>query len=751
MSIQSLSRACQHQISLAQAVLDTAAALKELVENALDAGATQIDVNIKGPSALNLLQVADNGSGIDARDFENVCKPSYTSKLQTLEQLGSVRTLGFRGEALASLCLLGNVQLLTKTAQATTGSCLSFDHSGNVTRIEKVARERGTTVIVTNLFDAFPVRKSSLQKATKRETTRLLDLIQQFALVCPGVRFSLSIDGKRTLKTQGHGSCLDVIAQLFSSRTVSCLIPIDTNPTQDSFARVTGYVSKADKSCARSAADRQYVFFRSRPIEMRKLCSLITKIYQKQVGQHSYPLLFLHLELEDGTFDINIAADKRQLFIHEASTFLEACTQYFCELYKVKDYLFILPECSKPVEKMDSKWKEQQEEIRSSSIRMQVDCFRRAVFDESNNINNVSSLSTCNALQGIDRKSKSNHMVSCKRWNKGGNDLLEYAKRKRRESVDACSSLDHNDRIGTNTSEQISQVHPLEEPKEQHEKLVATTSTTSRATRNSLCFLHSLSAATPNKENTTSMTPQPESTDPIAAEMELRQVLHKDDFLSMQVIGQFNQGFIIVKWHGHLFIVDQHAADERYHFESLHKSQGELPCQPYVQPFTMHLSAEEEWLLLNHLDWIESWGFRFSVDMEKMPGNRVCLVQVPFHDKATFGVDDVLEMIHQLRTGEAVNQQHIRFPRLEAAFASQACRMSVMIGTPLDRSHMSSIVQRLATLKDPWRCPHGRPTIRHLFTTANYRSYPYRHPSIADNYAFERKSDSENCDNPTLS
>ncbi|EME30383.1 DNA mismatch repair protein PMS2 [Galdieria sulphuraria] len=677
-NIQSLSRACQHKISLAQAVLDTTAALKELIENALDAGATQIDVCIKGPSALDLLQVMDNGSGIEARDFPFVCKPSYTSKLSSFEELGDVRTLGFRGEALASLCLLGHLKLITKTAEARTGSCISFDHMGNVIEIETAARERGTTVMVTDLFESFPVRRESQKKATKREITRIVDLIQRFALISNGVRFALSIDGKRILKTQGHGSLLDSIAQLFSTMTVASLIPVDTYQMQDfDKARITGFVSKPEKTCARSAADRQYIFFRNRPIELRKLCSLATRIYQKQVGQHSFPLLFLHIELEDGTFDINIATDKRQLFIHDADRLLEACTAYFCELWKVKEYISI-PECSNQrgiQNELKGNLDHKQTIVSDNLIQhLEIDRFHRMSQDSTTSCteNFVRNEQQTKPIEDNNRDDQNNQtsksvittnetsILDMYSWKplavkrQSGKSLLQYAKRKRRESVDACNA----DTVGNIPKNQLpSEEVPLS--KTQIDEINSDTEvqpiqmSSSVETRNRVSFLHTLFAL---KDENHGQEPNDHD-----AEMELRQVLHKDDFLSMQIIGQFNQGFIIAKWCGHLFIVDQHAADERYNFEYLHKDQGELPCQPLIQPLTMHLSAEEEWLLINHLDWIEPWGFRFSVDMDKMPGNRISLLQVPFHEKTTFGTDDVLEMIHQLRNREAISKQR-RYP-----------------------------------------------------------------------------------------
>eukprot|EP00871_Galdieria_phlegrea_P006105 jgi/Galph1/982/GphlegSOOS_G5617.1 len=757
--IQRVSRACHHRLSLAHAVLDTTAALKELVENALDAKATQIDINLSGPSAVDLLQVADNGIGIERKDFALLCKPSSTSKLSQYEDLGFLRTLGFRGEALASLCLLGRAQLLTRTADVDYASCLDFDEYGNVLQVTKTSRKCGTTVTVKDFFHSFPVRREALIKASKRETTRLVELVQQYALMSTGVRFSLSIDGKRVISTQGSDNLLANIVQIFSSKVVSSLTAISIDPIKcfDGISRMIGYVSKPEKNCARSAADRQYIFLRKRPVELKRLCLLLTKLYQKQVNQRIYPMLFLNLELADETFDVNISADKRQVFLQNEADFYKIMKNYFIDLWKVEDYSFYSQDgfsssssrvslgASSEKEKTDSRTitpsKEGDHAIIEENINPSNFCRRKSVESEVSVKDWSSSLDDIFVTTG-ERNWDTSHFsdVATKRMKtlltvgasmtkKRRKSLLEYVAEKGRQSVDSSLSQQRKNSLELDSSP-MSNSYALSETSVQRgdgtsshgsesfeepvdnlhisKQLFPLSRLEMLQNSTKLVFCHTLGSCSKmhdEKDLDNYQTP----------EMELQQRLSKQEFLCMEAIGQFNQGFIIAKWKSHLFIIDQHAADERYNFEMLQKQKGELPSQPLLQPLNLTLSAEEEWLLMNHLGWIESWGFRFLVNMDENPGNRVSLIQVPFHEKTTFGIDDVLEMVHQLRSGLVMSASDVRFPKLEAAYASQACRMSVMIGTCLHRSEMTKILSRLSLLNDPWRCPHGRPTIRHLF------------------------------------
>ena len=199
---------------------------------------------------------------------------------------------------------------------------------------------------------------------------------------------------------------------------------------------------------------------------------------------------------------------------------------------------------------------------------------------------------------------------------------------------------------------------------------------------------------------------------------ELMRIFSKADFAKLSVVGQFNLGFIVARLADHLFIVDQHASDEKYNYERLQETSA-LQYQQLLAPMRLQLSALEEMTILDNLELFRKNGFDFQVDEDQPPCSRLSLTRFPFHKNTTFGMEDVYELIAlvQERPGE-----DFRCSRVLAMYAMRACRMSTMIGTPLNKREMQRILANLGQLKMPWACPHGRPTFRHLFDLRRIRS-----------------------------
>ena len=199
-----------------------------------------------------------------------------------------------------------------------------------------------------------------------------------------------------------------------------------------------------------------------------------------------------------------------------------------------------------------------------------------------------------------------------------------------------------------------------------------------------------------------------------AAEDELRKELQKSAFTAMEVVGQFAKGFILAKLEADLFIIDQHASDEKFHYERLHKT-STLPSQPLVLPERLHLSNYEEALILNNLDVFERNGFKFVVDEQsEQPGQRVRLTSKPYSKNYVFGREDIEEIVGQLdEQGELA--PNYRPSKVKELLAYGACHSAKRIGDTLTLKEMRAIVDNMSTLDHPWTCAHGRPTIRHLF------------------------------------
>ena len=203
--------------------------------------------------------------------------------------------------------------------------------------------------------------------------------------------------------------------------------------------------------------------------------------------------------------------------------------------------------------------------------------------------------------------------------------------------------------------------------------------------------------------------------DNTSAENELRKQLQKSDFKDFKVFGQFNLGFIIAGLDTDLFIIDQHATDEKYNFETLQKTTV-IESQKMVLPQKLELTSVNESILMENLEMFEKNGFKFDINTEAPPTQRIKLVSLPMSRNWTFGKDDIDELIFMLAEGGA-SSETLRPSRVRAMFASRACRSSVMIGRALSNSDMRRIVTHMGQIEQPWNCPHGRPTIRHLINT----------------------------------
>ncbi|KAI9344538.1 PMS2-C terminal-like protein [Zopfochytrium polystomum] len=179
----------------------------------------------------------------------------------------------------------------------------------------------------------------------------------------------------------------------------------------------------------------------------------------------------------------------------------------------------------------------------------------------------------------------------------------------------------------------------------------------------------------------------------------------------MQILGQFNLGFIIVRLGDDLFMVDQHASDEKFNYESL-RAALKFSTQRLICPMNLEVPAQSELVMMDNMDIIRKNGFELEVNESAPPGRRLILVAIPQHKSVSFNAADLEDLVH--RISESSSDENVRCAKALSMLASQACRKSVMIGDPLDLSQMAKIVRHMAELDQPWNCPHGRPTMRHL-------------------------------------
>ncbi|TMW98551.1 hypothetical protein EJD97_003895 [Solanum chilense] len=333
-TIKPINKSVVHRICAGQVILDLPSAVKELVENSLDAGATSIEVSLKDYGSESF-QVIDNGCGISPQNFKVLALKHHTSKLSDFPDLQSLVTFGFRGEALSSLCALGDLTVETRTKNEQIATHLTFDHSGLLIAERNIARQVGTTVTIKKLFSTLPVRSKEFHRNIRKEYGKLITLLNAYALISKGVRLVCTNSALKNaksvvLKTQGSGSLKDNIITVFGMSTFTCLEPLEVCMSDD--CTVEGFISKSGYGSGRNLGDRQYFFVNGRPVDMPKVGKLINELY-RGANSRQYPIAIMNFAIPPREFDVNVTPDKRKIFLSDEGSILHSLREALENIY----------------------------------------------------------------------------------------------------------------------------------------------------------------------------------------------------------------------------------------------------------------------------------------------------------------------------------------------------------------------------------------------------------------------------------
>ncbi|CAM9515028.1 unnamed protein product [Bubo scandiacus] len=350
-AIKPIDRKSVHRICSGQVVLNLGTAVKELVENSLDAGATNIDIKLKDHGA-ELIEVSDNGGGVEEENFEGLTLKHYTSKIQDFSDLIHVETFGFRGEALSSLCALSDVTIFTCHKSAKVGTRLVFDHNGKITQKTPFPRQQGTTVNIQQLFYTLPVRHKEFQRNIKKEYAKMVQVLQAYCIVSKGVRINCTNQvgqGKKTsvVSTTGSPSLKENIGAVFGQKQLQSLIPfVQLSPNEavceeyglngtdipQNLYSIAGFISRCDHGVGRSTTDRQFFFINQRPCDPAKVVKLVNEVYHLY-NKHQYPFVVLNICVDSECVDINVTPDKRQILLQEEKLLLAILKTSLMEMF----------------------------------------------------------------------------------------------------------------------------------------------------------------------------------------------------------------------------------------------------------------------------------------------------------------------------------------------------------------------------------------------------------------------------------
>ncbi|KAH9458167.1 hypothetical protein MJO28_005235 [Puccinia striiformis f. sp. tritici] len=350
------------KITSSQVVVDLQTAVKELVENSLDAGATAIDVKFKN-YGLESFEVSDNGTGIREEDLDTVGLNHHTSKLSSFDDLAQVTTFGFRGEALSSLCALAKVTVQSATgATEPRGWMLEFDKMGKVTSKKTCSRPRGTTVNVQSLFHNLPVRRKQFSKDYKKHFAHAQTWLQAYGLISTNLSLNVSnhpAKGSKTFQfqTKGNSQIKQNFSNIFTPKACNLMIdlelsfnvhpdrtvlrslglPLDsTSEELGTSVSVKGLMSRPAHGQGRNAPDRQFYFINGRPFTPSKISKCVNEAY-KQFNTNQYPVIVANFILPPDCYDLNIDPNKRSIFLHSEGNLIEALREAldsFCQPYR---------------------------------------------------------------------------------------------------------------------------------------------------------------------------------------------------------------------------------------------------------------------------------------------------------------------------------------------------------------------------------------------------------------------------------
>lgn len=826
-AIKAIDKQSVHQICSGQVVLTLATAVKELVENSIDAGATNVDVRLKECGA-ELVEVSDNGKGVDEANFEGLTLKHHTSKLRDFSDLIHVETFGFRGEALSSLCALSGLSVVTCHESTQVGTKLVFDHKGHLVQQSPQPRQQGTTVSLQQLFNTLPVRYKEFQRNIKKEYAKMIHILQSYCIISTGVRITCSNQNgqaKRStvLSTSGSQSMRDNIGAIFGPKQLQSILPFQqVSPAENVIEEygltvadlpkqlftMTGFVTRADHGAGRSSTDRQFFYVNNRPCDPVKVTKLVNEVYH-MYNRHQYPFVALNIAVASECVDVNVTPDKRQIFLQEEKLLLAILKTSLINMYESGVNKISLNYTLKP--SMNTKSASGISQVVNSNGKMQQSAEKKdnvtrcskssvnlaalkAAFSSGHSSNHGNKSSVAKAANsGPTQKTLQTFFKdtvksppcnsSVRSPLKATRDLAEYSPvgksvldgfrygktscsdadakkdsavtvpspdievsglefRSSEPDTDCVKEEEESDNTQTvpepHTSNEDCPVSPdakrarKEKPHSptKHEsntssKSASTVDAPVRLEKRTVNLQFSLQDLAGKVKKIQDLQRQKDDDDELlyrrfratinpgennSAEEELKKEISKDMFKEMEIIGQFNLGFIIAKLNSDIFMIDQHASDEKYNFEML-QQHNVLQGQKLIVPQKLHLTAISENVLMENIEIFRKNGFEFFVDEEAQVMERVKLVSLPTSKNWTFGPPDIEELIFMLSDSPGVM---CRPSRVRQMFASRACRKSVMIGTALSVSEMKKLLVHMGEIEQPWNCPHGRPTMRHL-------------------------------------
>ena len=650
-------------IAAGEVVERPASVIKELVENSIDAGAKNITVEIKN-GGTTFMRVTDDGCGILKEDIKVAFLRHATSKVKFENDLDCISTLGFRGEALASICAVSRLQLITRNKNEEIGSSYEID-GGEEVSFDDAGCPIGTTFIIRDLFYNIPARAKFLKKDVS-EGNAVSNIIDKTALSHPEIAFTYIKDGKQALKTFGDGKLISSIYSVFGKDFANGLIPVEYELDA---IKIKGYVSKPVNS--RPNRNMQNFFINGRYVKTRTAMVAIEEAFKGSIMVGKFPSCVLNIKLPFEMIDVNVHPAKIEVrFINERPVFDAV-------YHAVKSALI----------KFDSR--------KNASFKNNTAFNERSNFNPFNNAQAIlskkpetpKSAPAVSAKQDVTQKEDSFNPFESVSFNSEENDKTKEHKRKNIDNIklsDSGNPFSIISKQAVNNAKKEASFKPQQQiiPTIVTEAELEIINTEEKESENSV------------KENT--------EFDFVDTESNSAPVLINQNETEIRYIGEaFGTYIIAEKNKKEILFIDKHAAHERMIYEKLKAEKAASFSQILLQPITVMLEKSEYDAAINNLDMFKSCAF----DVEDFGNSTVIVRSAPQYLDAA----DISDCIAEMADYIAIGKNDIFTEKMDWFYHNVACRSAIKAGNKSTPQELIDIVKKLEENPQIKYCPHGRP------------------------------------------
>lgn len=683
-----------NQIAAGEVIERPASVVKELIENSIDAGATNITVEIKN-GGISYIRITDNGKGIMPDDMEIAFERHATSKIRQAKDLETVKSMGFRGEALASIAAIARVELVSKTESSDIGRKVVVE-GGKIISNEEIGCPKGTTITVQNLFFNTPVRYKFLKKDFT-EFGYIEDAVTRIALINPNIAIRLINSGKTVIQTSGNNDMKTVIYNIYGKDIAENCLNVDYTYED---IKVTGVVGKPIIS--RSNRSNQLFFVNKRYVKDKALTSAAEQGFKGMITIGKFGFLILNISVDPHKVDVNVHPAKLEVRFEEESKVFKAIYHSIKETLLKED---LVSEAEK-IKNIDI--------TKKTNIQEPKQIYNTEVTKSKDNTTPIFG-SLFNKIKNSQMSKEDEEISGVK------NNPIEEIFRNREnkeENINEIKNIDENIKTDKENIETIENKEPIK-PIENKSDLSNIMEKVHKLEENSM---------EPDEKNFDEMYAKMFGRLPIEENVQEDNKLNEDaeeyhfDDVNTENMSLFTKNninsipnykfigiafstYIIIEMEKELYIIDQHAAHERIMYEKIKKnyySDGPKESQLMLLPDIITLTHKEMGIAKDNMELFEKAGFT----LEEFGENTIKLTGVPNVCIDLETRELFLETLDEINTVARTAKQEIE----ERFIATVACKAAVKANMALTREEVDELMKELLVLPNPFTCPHGRPT-----------------------------------------